>query len=231
MIFYPLASSSKGNAYWVTDGETAILIECGLSLKELRKRSPEPLSSLDAVFVSHEHGDHAKCAEQLVKKGVPVYMSEGTARALQLDDAICLEVGETVRVGALRVLPFETFHNTKQPFGFIVYDTRSHEKLLFAIDTVNCNIIVPDLTHIAIECNYSENLICRLDRLPEKTKDRIRRSHMEVNTAIKYVKKLDLDRVKTIFLLHMSSSSGDAERFRAMFRREFPDIKIIVCDA
>ena len=52
-----LASSSKANSYMINDGKTAILIECGLSMKELKKRTNFKVPShIDACLISHEHG-------------------------------------------------------------------------------------------------------------------------------------------------------------------------------
>ena len=81
MTFTSLASSSRGNAYVVSDGETTLLLECGLSFKELQKRLGYGVADITACLVSHEHQDHAKAAAQMLKAGVPVYMSEGTAAA------------------------------------------------------------------------------------------------------------------------------------------------------
>lgn len=229
MTFYPLASSSKGNAYIVSDGNTNILLECGLTMKELRRRSLVPISDIAACFITHEHMDHAKCAGKLCSLGVPIYTSEGTAIALNMEEAHCMDAHETVSIGGLRVVAFDTYHNTVQPFGYAVEDTRSGERLLFAVDTVNLNVRIPELTEIAIECNYADDLLGRLSKLPDKVKERIRRSHMEVDTAIRYLHKLDLSKVQIIWLLHMSASSGDAGRFLERFENEFPDIEIRVC--
>ena len=81
MTFTSLASSSRGNAYVVSDGETTLLLECGLSFRELQKRLGYGVADITACLVSHEHQDHAKAAAQMLKAGVPVYMSEGTAAA------------------------------------------------------------------------------------------------------------------------------------------------------
>lgn len=230
MTFIPLASSSKGNAYLVSNSSTTILLEAGLSMKELRRRSPVQISSLDAAFITHEHMDHAKCAKKLCDIGVPVYMSEGTAIALDLEDANIIDSHEPVEVGTLKITAFDTYHNTAQPFGYAVEDMDTKERLLFAVDTVNLNVRWSGLTQIAIECNYEDALLGRLTRLPDKVKERIRRSHMEIKTAIKYLHKLDLRNVRTIYLLHMSSSSGDAGRFLDRFEREFPGINIHICE-
>lgn len=229
MTFIPLASSSKGNAYLVSGGGTTILLEAGLSMKELRKRSPVQISSLDAAFITHEHMDHAKCAGKLCNIGVSVYMSEGTAIALDLEDANIMDTHETVAIGALKITAFDTYHNVAQPFGYAVEDMNTKERLLFAVDTVNLNVRWSGLTQVAIECNYADELLARLTRLPDKVKERIRRSHMEIETTIKYLHKLDLSDVRTIYLLHMSSSSGNAGQFLDRFEREFPGINIHIC--
>lgn len=228
LTFLPLASSSKGNAYLVTERDTHILLDAGLTAKELRKRCPIPLSEIDACFITHEHNDHSKCVGQLIRMGIPVYMSEGTALALDQEEANIMDSRETVRIGHVRVMSFDTYHNTEQPFGFLIGSDMG-EKLMFAVDTANLNYIIPNLTQIAIECNYASDLLDRMDRLPEKVIDRIRRSHMEIQTAIAYLRKLDLTRVQKIYLLHMSAYSGDEWRFMRAFQRIFPDIDIEIC--
>ena len=65
MTFTSLASSSRGNAYVVSDGETTLLLECGLSFRELQKRLGYGVADITACLVSHEHQDHAKAAAQL----------------------------------------------------------------------------------------------------------------------------------------------------------------------
>ena len=62
MTFTSLASSSRGNAYVVSDGETTLLLECGLTFKELPKRLGYGEAGITACLVSHEHQDHAKAA-------------------------------------------------------------------------------------------------------------------------------------------------------------------------
>lgn len=92
MKFVPLASSSHGNAYLVTDGQIRILIECGLAYRTLQKALGFSLTELDAVLLTHEHKDHSKCAGELVRSGQTVYMSAGTALALDLAEEKPLSV-------------------------------------------------------------------------------------------------------------------------------------------
>lgn len=85
MIFTPLASSSHGNAYLLEDGASRILIECGVPYRRLQKLLGFATSKLDGCLLSHEHKDHARCHLDLLKNGVPVYASEGTAEALECE--------------------------------------------------------------------------------------------------------------------------------------------------
>lgn len=232
MTFTSLASSSKGNAYVVSDGDTALLLECGLAFKELQKRLGYHVAGITACLVSHEHQDHAKAAAQMIKHGVPVYMSHGTAAAHKdaMDDAHIIRAGEALRFGALTVVPFRTFHNTDEPLGFLIEDGRTKERLLFAVDTANLNVTADRLTYIAVECNYEESLLERSDKMTLFLKDRIRHSHFEIDRVIRWLHKQDLSGVLAIYLLHLSAAHSRAAAWEARFRQEFPGINIIICE-
>lgn len=92
MKLKPLASSSHGNAYLVEDCQTRILVDCGLAFRTLQKAVGFSLMELDGVLLTHEHRDHARCAEELVRRGQTVYMSPGTALALGLAEERPLSV-------------------------------------------------------------------------------------------------------------------------------------------
>ena len=83
--FTVLASGSKGNATVLTGGRTRILVDCGLSCRELFRRmrlmGEEP-ESLDAILITHEHSDHVGGVAVTARKlGIPVFFTEGTHRA------------------------------------------------------------------------------------------------------------------------------------------------------
>ncbi len=83
--FTVLASGSKGNSTVVTGGHTRILVDAGLSCRELFKRmtaAGEDPASLDAIIVTHEHQDHINGVGVTARKlGIPVYFTEATHRA------------------------------------------------------------------------------------------------------------------------------------------------------
>ena len=230
MIFRSLASSSKGNAYIVTDGDTTILLECGLPYKKLEKLSGHTLTSLSACFITHEHGDHSRSAVQLIRQGIPVYMSFGTARALELLDAEIVELGVPVKIGALRVMPFPVVHDVAQPVGYLIDDTRTRERLFFATDTRGLNYVVEHPTYIAVECNYEESLLAGSAGSPDSFKERVRHNHFELSDVIRWLHKQDLSGVVTIYLLHLSAGHSRASAWEARFRQEFPGINIVICE-
>jgi len=83
--FTVLASGSKGNCTVVSGGRTRILVDCGLSCREIFRRmsmTGEDPTSLDAILITHEHSDHINGVAVTARKlGIPVYFTEGTHRA------------------------------------------------------------------------------------------------------------------------------------------------------
>lgn len=228
MIFRSLASSSKGNAYMVSDGDTTIMLECGMTYKKLQTKAKFMLSVVSACFITHEHNDHSLAAAQLIKHGMPVYMSEGTARALDLQEAEIIEKGIPVQIGKLRIMAFRVFHDSKEPIGFLIDDTRTNERLLFAADTRNLDVAPERLTYIAVECNYEDEILGR-SRINEKLRMRIRHTHFEVDDVIRYLHKLDLSRCERVYLLHLSNAHSNENRWKERFIKEFPGIDIQIC--
>ena len=230
MIFKSLASSSHGNAYIVSDNQTKILLECGVSHKQLQKLTGFTLSDFKACLVSHEHKDHANCVEDLLARGMAVYMSYGTAQALEADTASLIEHMEQFNVGSLDIVPFSTFHDAKEPLGFLIKSRVDGDVLAFATDTVNLRYKFPGLTILAIEANYDKCVLDRCEKLPEKVRHRITNSHMEIDTLCDYLSTLDLSECREIHLLHLSDATSREAEFVAKVERSVPKgIKVKAC--
>lgn len=213
MEFKSLASSSHGNAYIVEDEQTRILLECGVSHKQLQKLAGFSLSDIKACLVSHEHKDHAKCVDELIRRGMEVYMSYGTAQALQNESATLIENMEQFNVGSFDIVPFTTFHDAAEPLGFLIKSRIDGDVLAFATDTVNLRYKFPGLNILAIEANYDRKILDRCERLPEKVRHRITNSHMEIETLCDYLRSLDLSECREIHLLHLSDAMSDEGGF------------------
>lgn len=240
MRFIPLASSSAGNAYIVEAGgggtapRARLLLECGLSYKKLQKLAGYRLSGLCGCLITHEHKDHSGCWKDLVKDGVRVFASAGTREAL--DGALIDELPDggngdpflPIRVGPFDVLPFPTFHDARQPVGYLI--RCQGEKLAFATDTVSFRYKLPGVSILALEANYDKNILERSDRMPDKVKQRVRNSHMEIGDLCRYLHGADLSACRELYLLHLSDASANEGDFVRRVQAAVPPcIRVTAC--
>jgi len=125
-----LGSGSTGNVTFVSDGSVRVLLDAGLACKEIEKRlrlfgvSPR---HLDAVLVSHEHGDHARGAWRFCSKHrIPLYATEGTFRFMprvpekpgKEVEWVRVRSGGSFKLGRLTIDLFPTPHDAADPVGF-----------------------------------------------------------------------------------------------------------------
>lgn len=230
MRFEALASSSAGNAYIVSDQETRILLECGVSHKKLQKLSGFSLSEFQACLVSHEHKDHAKAAKELIQRGMTVYMSQGTAQELEAEGVELMEDKVQFNIGSFDIVPFTTFHDAREPLGFLIKSRVDGDVLAFATDTVNLRYQFPGLNILAIEANYDKFILERCEKMPEKVRHRIANSHMEIDVLCEYLRSLDLSECREIHLLHLSDATSHEGHFINKVARAVPKgIAITAC--
>ncbi|MGA8019635.1 MAG: MBL fold metallo-hydrolase [Desulfobacterales bacterium] len=121
-----LASGSKGNAIYVSDGHTAVLIDAGLSGVEIERRlgsrglAPD---RLQAIVVSHEHADHINGVGVLSRRyRLPVYLNRRTAGAAKrigrLHRVNTFDCGTGFQIDNLLIHPFSLSHDAEDPAGF-----------------------------------------------------------------------------------------------------------------
>ena len=214
----PLASGSSGNCYRVTDGNTPLLLECGIPFKEIQKNLKFRVSEIAGCLVSHEHQDHCKAVRDLMKGGIDCYMSQGTAEALGISGhrLHVVKAKQQFRLGSWTVLPFKTQHDAQEPLGFLMAN-QDGDKLLYATDTYYIRYKFHNLTHIMIECNYSIDILrfnVEAGIIDLAQKNRIIQSHFSLENVKEFLKANDLSRIHEIWLLHLSNDNSNAERFR-----------------
>ena len=241
MIFQPLCSSSQGNAYVLQDDCTAILIECGVTYKKLQQLSAFRVSGYDACLISHEHKDHSGCVKMVIKAGVPVYLSQGTARALELPEPLLdmcfeMEAGRKFQVGSMEILPFAVFHDAEEPLGFCIQSRIDNDVFVFAIDTVNIPYNFPGVNILAAECNFDpekfawlqENVIEGEDldsiqkRQMRKRIIRTMNTHMSIDKLIECLGHIDLSQCREIWLMHLSDDNSRENQFIQRVKRAVP---------
>ncbi|MCC8128608.1 MAG: MBL fold metallo-hydrolase [Clostridiales bacterium] len=224
LTFRPIASSSAGNAYLVTDGHSRLLLEAGISFRRLQRALDYTAPGLDGCLITHEHKDHAGHIRPLLECGVPVYASPGTARALEPEEVCPFQllqgrnVGPAFQIGSFTVVPFRTFHDAAEPVGYLIRGFDG-EQLVFATDTVGLNYEFREVAIYALEANYDDETLSRNRRMPEARKKRVRNSHMEIHRLCSYLEGLDLTGCRELWLLHLSDVSGNENYFTDLAQR------------
>jgi phosphoribosyl 1,2-cyclic phosphodiesterase len=213
-----LASSSAGNCYRVTDGVTPILLECGIRYKDIQRGFDFKMSEVGACLVTHEHNDHVKSINDVLKAGIDVYASRGTFETLGINHHRIKPVRakEQFQIGTWAILPFDVQHDVSEPLGFLLLNQEG-EKLLFATDTYYIKYRFPGLTHIMVECNYSMDILnenIATGRVSKAMKKRVMKSHFSLDNVKDFLRANDLSKVQEIWLLHLSDNNSHAERFK-----------------
>lgn len=175
MRFCSLGSGSTGNATLVeartaTGRGSRLLIDCGFTHKELDHRLARhglAVTDLDAVFVTHEHGDHVGCAVALARRHrVPLWMSRGTWRAIgapALDDGLLrfARDGEAIEVGDLRLAPYTVPHDAAEPLQLTVDDGALRLGVLTDAGSLTAHLTaaLQRCDALLLECNHDPALL------------------------------------------------------------------------
>jgi phosphoribosyl 1,2-cyclic phosphodiesterase len=229
----PIASGSTGNCYLIDDGSSQLLIECGINIDRIKKEID--LKKVSGCLITHEHKDHAKAAQDILKICIPIYASRGTLKEINNQIYTYRQhelIPERITdIGTFKVLPFKTEHDSIDPLGFLIYSTETNERLLFATDTYYIKPTFAKLNYIMLECNYAKDILQRnIDsgKIPIVVAKRLWKSHFELENVKSFLKANDLAKVKTIYLMHLSSGNSDAKRFEREIQ-QLTGIPVIVC--
>lgn len=210
MDIYCLASSSHANCYILKNGTTTLMVEAGLPFQETKMQLSKlniNLNKIDAIVITHEHGDH--CKETTIRSlnvYAPVISNVNVTRKAFMKHAIALSEWKPFIIKTMKITPFKVDHDVLS-FGYIIQDLEANESLLFINDTayVGYNFSQLIFDYIMIECNHIADKI--------DTKDSIFRrkisSHMSLKSTILALKSMNLSATKKIYLMHLSDSNSD----------------------
>ncbi|MGX7376686.1 MBL fold metallo-hydrolase [Carnobacterium maltaromaticum] len=209
-------SSSAGNAYIISCGDTALMLEAGVHPKNMIGVN---WSTIKGCLITHEHGDHSKFADKLVQSvGFDIYSSAGTLEALPVASYRTkrLEAEKVAQIGAWKVLPFLVEHDVSEPFGFLIL-APDGSKIVFATDTYFVRKKFIGVTHFMIECNYALDILDQnvsAGYIDNGRRKRLLTSHFELENVKTFLKSNDLSQVKETWLLHLSNQNSDEKRFK-----------------
>jgi phosphoribosyl 1,2-cyclic phosphodiesterase len=243
--FRVIGSGSSGNTTLVEAGDTRILLDAGLGPREMTERlqslGVDP-GSIAAIFVSHEHGDHAGGAAALSRKwGVRLAGTRGTYAAAgfgaeEIAGYDVLEPRLPRQVGCLSVLGFPVPHDAAGPIAFVV----SHEDVSLGHGTdfghLNRGMVEAfrGCDAILVESNYDPGML-RESSYPWSLKERILgpRGHLSNEDVARYVTGGLGEACRTLVLAHLSQNNNHPELARmcaeaALRRRGRTEVRLVV---
>ena len=230
-----IASGSSGNCYKISNEDTTLLIECGIPYKKIQEALNFKTTDIDGVLVSHEHGDHSKSCKDLIKAGVDLYMTKGTKEALKLDSHRVKNFEESndktyrwFEIGSLKIMPFKSIHDAREPANFYISNKRTDERLLFITDTMYVEGRFNIIDYLMVEVNYVRETINNNSKIDPVLRKRIKENHMSLETAIDFLKKCNLSRLKKVYVLHLSDANSDAEIIKERLQ-EVAGVAVEIC--
>ncbi|WP_239256653.1 MBL fold metallo-hydrolase [Listeria ilorinensis] len=213
-----IASSSKGNAYVISNGRSRLLLECGINFDKIRQALNFKIADIAACLISHEHIDHTAGIKKMIQTtNIPIYASEGTFSALSVPDSRKVVIKEKTAqfIAEWIILPFKTEHDAAEPLGFIIQS--ENERLVFITDSYYVRYKFPAINYLMVECNYSKEILAKNvaeGRIHPSMKKRVLQSHFSLENVKEFLKANDLSALREIHLLHISDTNGDPQLFK-----------------
>lgn len=220
-----LASGSSGNCTFIGTAKTRILIDAGLSARRTTERLAEigeRVEAIDAICVSHEHGDHIAGLRVLQKNhNIPVYANAGTFEGLGGGiNGSRFTTGSPFSIGDFSIHPFPVPHDANDPVGFVF--TAGTRTVGIATDVgMVTNALRERLRKcqaVVIEANHDETLLHEADR-PWSLKQRIRgnQGHLSNRVAAALMAEIAGEGLEHLFLAHLSSDCNSPHQARTTF--------------
>jgi phosphoribosyl 1,2-cyclic phosphodiesterase len=221
--FRNLGSGSTGNATVVEAhgplGVTRLLVDCGLKPRQLSDRLAQAglaASQIDAVFVTHEHGDHIGCAESFVRRQhKPLWMSRGTYTAIGAPELGGMlhfaRDGVALKLGDLQLMPFTVPHDANEPLQLVCSDGLSRLGLMTDLGHATAHVLhhLHGCQALLLECNHDATLLSGCS-YPEFLKQRIagRLGHLSNQQAADIARAVNHSSLRLVVAAHLSERNN-----------------------
>ena len=230
MRFSVLGSGSSGNSTILECGSTRILIDAGLSAKQLCLRleslSIDP-ASLTAILLTHEHGDHVRGLKNFLKKHpVPIFTTRDTAHLVKEQgiagaDWHIFEAGQSFPIAHLSIDSFSIQHDAVDPVGFVIANGTNRLGHVSDAGQVTTSMIarLRSLSALFVEANYDDQLLADDTKRPWSIKQRIssRHGHLSNAQVAELLQEVAHAEMSRIVFGHLSSDCNCPKKVTTLF--------------
>lgn len=233
-----LNSGSNGNCYYIGNESDAVLVDAGISCREIEKRMKLlglPMKKVKAIFVSHEHTDHIKGVSTLANRySLPVYITPGTAKQgpkLIRHISRPFTTKEPVSIGTLVITPFSKQHDAADPHSFIISDNEITVGVFTDIGAP-CKEVVHYFSrcHAAfLEANYDDDML-ENGNYPLHLKNRIRgnQGHLSNLQALELFINHRPAFMSHLLLSHLSKENNNPQLVLDLFQKHAANTSISI---
>ncbi|MFT4343371.1 MAG: MBL fold metallo-hydrolase [Candidatus Woesearchaeota archaeon] len=217
-----IASGSNGNCYYVGTNEGSLLVDIGITYKQLMHRSKElgiDLKTIRGILISHEHSDHVRGITRTAKAlNVPVYVTRKTLNEGKLiidkKHIEFFEPNQKFSIGSIIIDPFSKNHDASEPCSFVITKENKNIAILTDIGHPCKNVIerIKDADIAFLETNYDETML-QNGKYPYHLKKRVagKKGHLSNYEAALLILEHATPRLKTILLSHLSENNNTPE--------------------
>ena len=235
-----LGSGSGGNSIYIESNNTRFLIDAGFSCKKIEERLRKigkNLEGVDALLITHEHGDHIQGAGIISRKyNIPIYITRESFEAGE--KKLGKIAGENLKFidGKFKlnddflINPFDVMHDAVRTVGYRV-ENQDGKKIAVSTDIGYVSNLVrenfKDVDLMVIESNYDYNMLMNCS-YPWDLKARVksRNGHLSNNDAARFIKEMYSERLKKVYLAHISKDSNNPDIVKQTIEQELRDNKI-----
>ncbi len=218
-----IASGSNGNCYYIGNDKDAILIDAGLSGKQIINRMTElglNPQKVKAVFITHEHGDHMRGARGVNKKlQVPIYLTaktyNGAYKNMRPDSPKFFTPDEKVEIDDFTIYPVLKNHDAAEPCSFRIEYKNKNVGVFTDIGEAcdNVKLHVSECDGLFLESNYDEKMLWE-GSYPHFLKERVasKNGHLSNDQAFELLDKHTNGNLQCVFLSHISKDNNTPEK-------------------
>ncbi|MCY4043842.1 MAG: MBL fold metallo-hydrolase [Cellvibrionales bacterium] len=227
MRFCSLGSGSKGNATLVQSDEALVMIDCGFPLKVTLPRladmgvSPE---QIDAILVTHEHGDHIGGVSRLARKfDIPVYLTQGTYRSKKVDEktkVTFIQPDMPLHIKDMLIHPVTVPHDAREPCQFVIEKADRSLGVLTDLGSLSPHVqrAFSDCDALVLEANHDVDMLMN-GPYPPSLRARVAGNwgHLSNQQAFDFLQGAGVKLPSTLVLGHISMQNNSEDKVKSVF--------------